>query len=500
MPAEPIGNGRESKDSGARKSGPSASPNQLLDGRLVQADEIRLSQVISALSVALDVTQGHPQGHSMRTGLIGMRIADELHLSQEDRSALYYALLLKDLGCSSNAAKIAHLLGVDDHQFKWSLRLVDWTKPVQKLSLCWSNCAPDQPMLDRIKQLGTLVSGGSNAVRQISEARCDRGAHIARMLRLPESTAIAIRHLDEHWNGRGTPSGLKGEEISLLGRICCLAQTVEVFHSTSGLQAAMDIAKSRRGSWFDPEIVQTLDAFEMDTAFWNRLRRDDLISEVGRWEPEETILLADEACLNRIAEAFALVVDAKSPWTYQHSTRVAEIVVGMARQFGCSEEMVRDLRRCGLLHDIGKLGVSNRILDKPGKPTEEEFRQIQRHAAYSHLILQQVEPFREMLAEVAAGHHEQLDGCGYHRGIAGNQISFATRLLTVADMYEAMSALRPYRKAMEFEQIDAILTKEIGLRVDGECVAALRTWHDQQQLRSRVEEQLDEVERLQSGL
>ncbi|HXY33332.1 MAG TPA: hypothetical protein VEI07_03830, partial [Planctomycetaceae bacterium] len=97
--------------------------------RLIEATEIRFSEIISALSVALDITQGQPQGHCMRSALIGMRLAEELRLPANERSALFYALLLKDLGCSSNAAKISYLFGADDRQVKRAARMSDLTKP-----------------------------------------------------------------------------------------------------------------------------------------------------------------------------------------------------------------------------------------------------------------------------------------------------------------------------------------------------------------------------------
>jgi HD-GYP domain-containing protein (c-di-GMP phosphodiesterase class II) len=162
--------------------------------------------------------------------------------------------------------------------------------------------------------------------------------------------------------------------------------------------------------------------------------------------------------------------------------------------------MVRDLRRAALLHDIGKLGVSNLILDKPGKPTEDEFRQIRQHAEFSHRILQQVDAFRNELATVASAHHERLDGRGYHLGISGENISFATRVLTVADIFEAMSAQRPYRDAMEWEQIEQILKKDVGRGVDGDCFEALCRWRARNEVESRVEAQLEQVDLLLSEL
>lgn len=464
-----------------------------LTDRLIQTPIIRSSEIISALSVALDITQGHPKGHCMRSCLIGMRIAEVLNLSATERSALFYALLLKDLGCSSNAAKIAYLFGADDHQVKHSIRMIDWTNPVQGLSHCWSHCTPGGTTIEKLLKMAAIVRSGAEGARKITEIRCERGAEIARMLQLSESTAQAILDLDEHWNGAGNPRHLKGQEISLLGRICCLAQTVEVFHSTYGLSSACEMTISRRGNWFDPELVDVLLAMKGDAEFWRRLESANLIAEISYCEPQDVVLLADDEQLDRIAEAFAQVVDAKSPWTFLHSTRVAELAVGIAEQLECSAGMVQDIRRAGLLHDIGKLGVSNQILDKPGKPTEDEFIQIRKHAEYSHQILQQVGAFRQ-LASVAGAHHERLDGRGYHRGIAGNEIHMATRILTVADICEALTAKRPYRDEMDWDQAQRILTKDSGTAVDPDCVDALRRWHDQHETTSRVDAQLQAVE------
>lgn len=477
----------------------SASQCGPVSGRLVQSTSIRFSEIISALSVALDLTQGHPQGHSMRSCLIGMKIASLLGLCDADRSALFYALLLKDLGCSSNAAKIAYLFGGDDHQIKHTARLIDWTKPAECVKHCWTNCAPGGSAARKLVKVASIISGGAEAGRKITEIRCERGAEIAKMLRLSEATATAIRHLDEHWNGGGNPKGLRGEQISLLGRICGLAQSVEVFFSELGLAAAVDMARQRRGKWFDPEVVDAFMNVQHDAEFWSGLTDQDLIARISQWEPVDAMLVADEEGVDRVAEAFAQVVDAKSPWTFLHSSRVAEIAVGIASQFDCSPGLLRDIRRVGLLHDIGKLGVSNQILDKAGRPTDEEFALIRKHPEWSYRILKQVEAF-QLLADVAGGHHERLDGRGYFRGLADEQISFATRILTVADICEALTAKRPYRDAMDWEQTQSILTKDIGKGVDPQCLEALQLWYGQNELKSRVDLQLEAVEQLASAL
>jgi putative nucleotidyltransferase with HDIG domain len=354
-------------------------------------------------------------------------------------------------------------------------------------------------VIDKMLRMAALARSGPAGEKKIVEVRCERGADIARRLQFPEATAQAILALDEHWNGHGHPRGLRGEEIPLLGRICCLAQTVEVFFTAYGLEAAIDVARQRRGEWFDPQLVDALGAIKSDSAFWQSVQGGDLLEETGRWEPADAMLMADEACIDRVAEAFASVVDAKSPWTFQHSLRVSEIAVGISQLFDSSLDLQRDIRRAGLLHDVGKLGVSNLILDKPGKPTDEEFAEIRKHPDFSQQILEEIGAF-QTLADVASGHHERLDGRGYHRRLGGVAVPWVSRVLAVADIYEALSAKRPYRDAMPWEKIHSIMSKDAGQGVDPECFAALVRWQDRSALQTRVESQLAEVDRLLTEL
>ena len=150
---------------------------------------------------------------------------------------------------------------------------------------------------------------------------------------LDEATATAIYQLDEHWNGKGHPQGLKGEQISLLARIMGLAQTLEVFFSQQGLLAAMDIAEDRRGRWFDPDLVDAFLATRDGFDFWRRVHHPNPHQQVAAFEPSDAALIADEPQLDAIAAAFAQVVDAKSPWTYKHSAGVAEIAVGIGQNW-----------------------------------------------------------------------------------------------------------------------------------------------------------------------
>ncbi len=164
--------------------------------------------------------------------------------------------------------------------------------------------------------------------------RCERGAEIAQMIGFEEATVDAIRALDEHWDGRGQPYGLRGEEIPLLARVLCLAQTVEIFFSTYGVLTAYDMASKRRGTWFDPALVDALLSIRTDAAFWRWLGEGDTLREIGSVEPGDRVILADADRLDLVAEAFARVIDAKSPWTYEHSNGVATLTVSMAESLG----------------------------------------------------------------------------------------------------------------------------------------------------------------------
>jgi HD-GYP domain-containing protein (c-di-GMP phosphodiesterase class II) len=464
-----------------------------------EAPIVRLSEVIAAMSTALDLTEGQPAGHAARSCILGMRLAEVLALPTADRSALYYALLMKDLGCSSNAAKISYLFGADDRAVKRDAKVVDWSRAKDNVWFAAQQVRPGARWWDRLTQLGRMAFEGGGATKQLIKTRCERGASIARDLGFPDASVEAIRQLDEHWDGQGQPLGLRGEEIALLARILGLAQTVEVFNREFGRDAALTMARERSGRWFDPELVKMLLTLRDDTPLWQRLEDADPWRSVAECEPDDEMRIATDADLDRIALAFAHMVDAKSPWTFRHSVGVAEIAVGIAQATGYDAAGVTRIRRAALLHDLGKLGVSNLVLDKPGRPTDDEFAAIKRHPEFSEQILNRIGCFAA-LAPTAGAHHEKLNGQGYFRGLAAHQLSLDTRLITVADIFEALSAARPYREAVPTERVLGILEREAGTAICPTALSGLQTWLARRNFDSRVESQLRALEQLQDEL
>jgi putative nucleotidyltransferase with HDIG domain len=431
---------------------------------------VPLSEVLAAMSHALDLTEGQPKGHSIRTCMIGMRIGAAAGLTPETLTELYYALLLKDAGCSSNASRMASLFGGDDHYLKPRLKTVDWHDRRALAVETWNVIARGQSVFTRARHfLG--VAQQPMVTRELIASRCERGGSIARRLGFPEPTALAIQSLDEHWNGKGHPQGLEGEAIPLLSRIINLAQTAEVFMSKGDASSAMSVLAERRGRWFDPTLTDIALEQLRDEAWCANLRAADAEQRVVALEPVG-MREVDASGLDQIAEAFADIIDAKSPFTHRHSTMVAAYAKAIAQQLGFDKDGVRQMYRAGLLHDIGKLGISSRILDKPGPLDARERGEMKEHPRFTWEILKQVSAF-ESFALMAALHHEKLDGSGYPWGRMDEDLDMPARVLAVADIYEAVTETRAYRVGLSSGEALQILRAHAGFRLDADAIDAL---------------------------
>lgn len=425
-------------------------------------------QVLSALSHALDVTEGQPRGHSQRTAELARCIARRVGLAAPEQDRVVLAALLKDAGCSSNAAKVAALYGNDDAAVKHDRKVTDHLNPVASARHLLRSTAPGGTPAAKLRHLKALVAHGSAGSRELTALRCDRGAQVACSVGLDGEIQQAIRDLDEHWDGQGYPLGLEGEAISLFGRILCLAQTLEVFWVLGGPSAASRVARERGGTWFDPGLVVLLGEDDAQQDLWDGLEHPD----PARSMPADPAAEVDHDALDRIAAAFASIVDAKSPYTSAHSAGVSEIAEALAVRLALPEDERRLLRRGGMLHDVGKLGVSNRILDKPGKLDAEEWAAVQRHPAIGEDILGQVTALGDV-AWLAGVHHERLDGTGYPRGLRAAELSRAARVIAVADVAEALTARRPYRESLPVPTVLAMMGRDAGVALDASVLEAL---------------------------
>ena len=434
---------------------------------------IRMSEVISALSFALDLTEGQPMGHSVRTCAIGMRIAREMSLGAELQADLYYALLLKDAGCSSNSSRLFHILNADEIRAKRDVKTTDWTRVGwESLQYALTHVATGMPFVSRMQRLFQVAATQQRDSCDLVKIRCERGSYVARQLGFSDAMAAGIYSLDEHWNGGGYPLGLKGREIPVFARIMNLAQTIDVFLRAGGPSAVVSMLHRRGGRWFDPEMCRIALLLAARGDLWLELEDPDLNAKVMALEPEQRRMQAGEDAIDKICAAFAEIIDAKSPFTYRHSNGVADAATEIACFLGLSARETKLLRRAALLHDIGKLSVSNAILEKPGKLDSDEWKVVRDHPYYTLEILKRIPGFAGV-SEDAASHHERLDGSGYWRGYKAEQLPLAARILAVADVFDALHAKRPYRDSMRLDKVFEVMRADAPRALDPVCLEAL---------------------------
>lgn len=170
--------------------------------------------------------------------------------------------------------------------------------------------------------------------------------------------------------------------------------------------------------------------------------------------------------------ALVSAIDAKDPYTCGHSSRVSEMAECLAADFGMTPHEIETVRMAGLLHDIGKIGVSDAVLRKPGRLNDSEFDEIKKHPELGYRILSGVQQFAEILPGVRF-HHESWDGRGYPQGLAGEKIPLIARVLAVADAFDAMTSTRPYRNGMPIGQVEGIFREGAGKQWDAEIVGLL---------------------------
>jgi putative nucleotidyltransferase with HDIG domain len=303
--------------------------------------------------------------------------------------------------------------------------------------------------------------------------RCEKGQEIAGALGFTQGVQDAVLYGFERWDGKGSVYGLKSQLIPLTARIVIAAQIAEAHWERGGIAQAAKALREHAGHWLDPEVANAFVKLAGDRSFVGAYKSQELMAGLLAEEPVSPTYFTSQHQLDEVIEAFATLIDIKSAWTVTHSRGVAAIAEALARYVGCEQDVIESVRRGALLHDLGKLGVPNNVLDKPGSLSAEERKVIQTHPGISEMILSETDVFRPV-AQFAGAHHERMDGAGYPRALKGTDIPLGARIVAVADVFQALSVDRPYRPALSVDETLSMMESDAGKHLDAEVIAALK--------------------------
>jgi HD-GYP domain-containing protein (c-di-GMP phosphodiesterase class II) len=431
-------------------------------------ERIRLAELVAALSLGIDLGFGQPMEHVLRECWIALRLAERLGLDEEQRSVVYYTALLTNVGCHTDAHEQAKWWG-DDIALK-SGKYTQSLHGVRSALVGMRQIGAGHPVLHRFRIGLDFALSGHKEVENMIAGHAAMARSLASELGLPGTVLEAVAAAYEQWDGKGWPGDLRGEMVPMPARVAQLAEFVEVAHRSGGVTAAVGLARRRAGNQFDPGVADRFctDAEEILAGLDGTSTWDPVIAA----EPGLARMLTHDE-LDESLGAIADFVDLKSIYTLGHARGVTQLVETAGRELGLDAGQLRTLRRAGLAHGLGRLGISNAIWDKPGPLGAGERERVRLQPYLTERILQQSSALAGVGA-LAAQLRERLDGSGYPRGLAGAAISMPARILAAADVYQSMIEPRPHRTALDADAAAAEVRAEVRLgRLDADAVEAV---------------------------
>lgn len=413
-----------------------------------------LAQLLAAFSLATDLGLGQPMEHVLRSWRIAARLAKHVGIPDDEHPSLFYVAMLAWVGCVADAPEVAASFG-DDIAFRADSYDVDLAG-LGAFGFFLGHAGAGGSVGQRVRAAAALVASGGSRVAQGIQGHCLATSRLADRLGLGVEVSAALRQFFARWDGRGVPPGLGGEDIALPVRLFHLADVVEVHHRGGGVDAAVRVARRRRGTQFDPSLVDV----------FCEVTREVLPEESGEQDAYE--LIGDEpGLLHRLSDveveeallALADFTDLRCAYRAGHSRGVAELADTAARTLGLSAADVTTTRRAGFVHDIGLHGVPATVLDKPGPLTATQWERIRASSYYTERVLSRP-PSLARIGAVAALAHERMDGSGYHRGVNGSALTMPGRILAAACAFRAMIEPRAHRPALTVQQAVAALRSE----------------------------------------
>ena len=429
---------------------------------------VRLAEMVAALSLATDLGLGQPQQHIIRQTVIAMRMAELEGLSEDERAAIFYVSLLAWVGCVADAHEMAKWFG-DDMAVRADSYLVDLTGlPMMRFMI--GHVASGSAPLQRLTMIGRFLAGGSKEVQRSMASHCETSGDLSLRLGLGPEVCDPLQQAFERWDGKGSPAKSSGSGIARIMRIVHVANDVEALHRIGGVDAAVEMLQSRRGTEFDPDLVDVFCAHAGELlATLDEVDGWDVL--IGGLDALGRELVGED--LDEVLEAFADYADVKSPFTLGHSRGVAQLAATAAANLGMPHDDVGLVRRAALVHDVGVVGVSSGILAKTGRLTGAEWERIRTHPYLTARTFSKPAALAA-IGQVAAMHHERMDGSGYPSGLTADALPMSARVIAAADVYHALLEPRPHRAPFARDDARAVLAAEVtDGRLDGGAVRAV---------------------------
>jgi HD-GYP domain-containing protein (c-di-GMP phosphodiesterase class II) len=429
---------------------------------------VRLADVLAALSLVTDLGFGLPPESALRSCLVATALARRLGLAADEVADVYWTALLEHVGCTGFAHEAADRYG-DELVMGAAAARTDFADP-RDLFATFLPAVAGSSRLAWLRIAFAELTSGSRVSRQYATAACEVGRTTARRLGLPATVQRGLHEVYEMWNGSGGARGLKGDAIALPARIAQLAATAVHFDALGGPEVALGAVRKQAGGVLDPDLAAAFAT--APTELLGAAAADDLHAAALDAEPQPVRRILP-ARLVDVAAAFGDIADLKSPFLLGHSSGVARLVVEAASRAGLDRDNAGRLHLAALLHDLGRVGISDGVWDHPGELSGAQWEQVRLHAYQSERIMARSSTLCD-LASIAGMHHERLDGSGYHRGTQAREIPVAARILGAADAYQAMVQERPHRPALQPEAAAANLRADVdGGRLDRHAVTAV---------------------------
>ncbi len=435
----------------------------------IPSNSIRMAEVLAAFSLATDLGTGKSMGHALRACYLGMAMARELRLPNSEQAELYYSFLLMHSGCAALSLTMAPVIQGDELAAIADITLRDDSSLREMLGWMRRHVSPDAPFPTRVLNLfrALLHNPEEGDVRGV----CEIAVRVAQRLAMPPGVQSAVQHYLERWDGKG-PFGLRGSEIPLNARLLHMALKADACNTTHGNDAAETMALERRGTIFDPHVVDVFLSVVRESNLWETLAKGDLWEVVLDLEPDSPYRHIGEAKLDDVALAAADFVDLKLPSTVTHSRETAHFAECIARRLGYPESEITTVRRAALVHDLGHIALPSHILADQDQLNAVDKEKLRLHPYYTERVLSRM-PALVPIATIAGMHHERLNGTGYYRGLSGDELPMSACILALADDFQ--ERLQASRRHANPDPQDVLMAMQpdIGTLFSPECFAAL---------------------------